>query len=269
MRLNWRDYTGDGPKTGADTMKDLWAIDLQLFSEPNAGGKNGGEGPDAEGNVGGAGDTDSGKPLFTPEQQEVLNRIVGERVSRAERAAIQRAREQAAKDAGFASVEEYEEAVKAWVKQREDAKTELQREKEARAKAEATARQAVENAKRATLKAAFALEAAGRVVSVADAFRLVEDELMKLEVGEDGSVDGVKEIVDELVKARPWLAPQVVGGSSGGGNPPRGSGPKDEGPERARTKARERLGVGGGTSASVDELAAAIARLLKDQQAKD
>src|SRR5690606_34183457 len=199
MRLNWRDYTGDGPKTGADTMKDLWAIDLQLFSEPNAGDKNGGEGPDAEGNVGGAGDTDSGKPLFTAEQQEVVNRIVGERVSRAERAAMQSAREQATEDGGVAAGEAYQAAVRTWGEQREDAKTQLQREKEASAKAEETARQAAENAKRATLKAAFALEAAGKVVSVADAFRLVEDELMKLEVGEDGSVDGVKEIVDELV----------------------------------------------------------------------
>src|SRR5690554_3475214 len=89
-------------KRGLTQMKDLWAIDLQLFSEPNAGGENGGEDPNAEGKVGGTGDTDGGKLTFTPEQQEALNRIVGERVSRAERAAIQRARKQAAKDAGFA-----------------------------------------------------------------------------------------------------------------------------------------------------------------------
>lgn len=195
-------------------MEKLNRIDLQLFADgddPNAGGgKDGGDSKDNSN----AGDKGGKKVEFTPEQQAELDRIVQERLTRAEKAVSKKALEARAKELGFNTVDEMEAALKAHKETQEKSKTDLEKEKEARTKAEATAKTAQERANKALLKAAFFVKAkeAG-AVNADDAFALAN--LSEVTVSEEGVVDDklLDEAVKKLAKAKPYLFSQ---GDKGG-----------------------------------------------------
>lgn len=266
-------------------------MNLQLFAA-DGGASGGGAGPDTGGTGGtqdpNAGGQDGGdtKVQFTPEQQAAIDAIIAERVSRANRSAAKAALEARAKELGYESVEEMEAALREHKKAQDAQKTEAQKLQEALEAEKTKATQAAERAKRALIKAAFAEQAiAANLVSVDDAFALAD--LSGVEVSDDGTVTGVKEAVEQLVKAKPYLVKQAggPGGSAGGGgNPPRGNQQTDDAAERGRQMALQRNqqaqaqsagydpwagqgGAGGGTDVSsiAQAVAAAVTAALQGQ----
>lgn len=229
-----------------DKTTRLLPINLQLFADgdggagganPDTGGTGGTNDPNAGGQGGGQQQT---KVSFTPEQQAELDRILGERLSRAEKTAAKKALEARAKELGFDSVEAMEAALKAHKEAQEKEKSELQKAQEAKAAAEAKAKAAEERAKMALIRAAFAEQAiAHNLVSADDAFKLAD--LSKVTVNDDGTVEGVKEAVEQLVKEKPYLVKQTGGqGGAGGGNPPRGNVATEDPAEYGRQMAAKR-----------------------------
>jgi len=214
--------TGAGGGAGSGG-SDTGSTDTGGTQDPNAGGKDGGQ----------------TKVTFTPEQQAELERILGERLSRAERTAAKKALEARAKELGFESAEAMEAALKAYKDAQDAQKTEAEKLREALEAEKAKAKSAAEQAKRALIKAAFAEAAiAANLVSVDDAFLLAD--LSNVEVSDDGTVTGVKEAVEKLAREKPYLVKQGGPGGVGGGNPPRGNVPADDPAERGRQMAMQR-----------------------------
>lgn len=234
-------------------MDKLFNIDLQLFAEGQGQGQGQGGQQGDGGDAGKGGDKGdqgkSGKKVeFTPEQQEEVDRIVQERLTRAEKAANKKALEARAKELGFNTVEEMEAALKAHKEAAEKEKTDLQKANEAKTAAEAKAKAAEERAKTALIKAAFAEAGiAANLVSVDDAFKLAD--LSGVTVKDDGTVEGVKEVVEALVKAKPYLVKQGSGAGGGtAGNPGRGGGGEvDPNVEKAKQIAQQRNQQGQGS----------------------
>lgn len=221
MALNWR-TTPTGVKRGCLPMFFTWN---RIFFNPDTGGNSGSGDPNAGGsNTSGdqpnAG-ADGGGPkvLFTPEQQAELERILGERVSRAEKVAARKALEAQAKELGFESVDEMKAALEAVREKQDSEKSEVEKLRAALDAERAKAKSAADRAKNALIKAAFAEQAvAANLVNVDDAFLLAD--LSGVEVDDDGKVTGVKEAVERLVKEKPYLVKQM-GNVSGGANPAR------------------------------------------------
>src|SRR5690606_4565556 len=152
---------------------------------------------------------------FTPEQQAHIDALIAQRLSRAEKTAAKRALEARAKELGFESVEAMEAALKAAKEAQDAQKTEAEKLREALEAETPRAAQATERAKLALIKAAFTAEAvAANLVNVDDAFKLAD--LSEVDVSEDGTVTGVKEAVEVLVKEKPYLVKQGQGASGGG-----------------------------------------------------
>lgn len=221
---------------------------LNPFLDADTGGGAGGGMGNTNPNGGGNGDPNAGnKVTFTPEQQAELERILGERLSRAEKTATKVAREAYAKEQGFDNAAAMDTAIKAHKEAQEKNKTDLQKAQEAEATAKAQAQAASERAKTALIRAAFAEQAiAQNLASAEDAFRLAD--LSKVTVTDDGTVDGVKDAVEALVKAKPYLVKQGGGTSGGtGGNPPRGNdGNVDKSAEQGKQLAMQRNAQSGG-----------------------
>lgn len=242
-------------------------INLQLFAgdgNPDTGGA-GGDDPNA-GDKGG-----ENKVSFSPEQQAEVDRIIAERLNRANNTAAKKALEDQAKSLGYESYEAMEAAAKAYQAAKDKEKSDLQREQEAKAAAETKAAQAEERAKQAYIKASFVAHAAtANLVDVEDAFKLAD--LSDVTVKDDGTVEGVKEVVDALVKAKPYLVKSGAGTTiPGGGNPARGGGGDDGTKDKARASqmAAQRLGVNTGptdTTAIATAVAAAVAQVMGGQK---
>lgn len=197
---------------------------MPMLDAAGEGGAGGGTGNGAQGSTGGNGDQGTaGKVTFTPEQQAELDRILGERLSRAEKAAAKKVAEDYAKAQGFENAAAMEAALKAHKEAQDKQKTDAEKALEAKAAAEAKAKAAEERIKAALIKAAFVAEAADKnLVSIEDAFRLAD--LSKVTVGDDDKVDGMKEAVEALVKDKPYLVKQTGAGGSTAGNPGRTDG---------------------------------------------
>lgn len=243
-------------------------LNLQLFAAPDTGGTGGagtGTGGAGEGNPNAG--AQGGKVSFSPEQQVEIDRIIAERVNRANTSAGSKALEEQAKALGYASFEAMQVAAKAHKAAQEKEKSELQKEQEAKAAAEAKAQQAEARAKQAFIKASFVAQAASaNLVDIEDAFVLAD--LSSVTVADDGKVEGVKEAVEALVKAKPYLV-KAGGGivPPGGGNPPRGGGGDAGAQDKARASqmAAQRLGVNTGgtdTTAIATAVATAVAQVL-------
>lgn len=233
------------------------------FMNPDGGAGSGGgagsEGPDTGGRFGGTQDPNAGgqqsggtKIQFTPEQQAVIDAIIAERVSRAQKSASRAALEAQAKELGFESVEAMQEALKAYKQSQDAQKTETEKLRAALEAEKNKAKGAEERAKRALIKAAFAEAAiAANLVSVDDAFLLAD--LSNVEVSDDGTVTGVKEAVEQLVKEKPYLVKQTGGqGGAGGGNPPRGNVATEDPAEYGRQMAAKRNQQQAQTSSGFD-----------------
>lgn len=241
-------------------------MNLQLFAgegDPDAGGA-GGDDPDARDKGG------TNRVTFSPEQQAEVDRIIAERLSRANNTAAKKALEDQAKALGYESYAAMEAAAKAYQAAKDKEKSDLQREQEAKQAAEAKAAQAEERAKQAYIKASFVAHAAtANLVDVEDAFRLAD--LSDVTVKDDGTVEGVKEVVEALVKAKPYLVKSGAGTvPPAGGNPARGGG-GDEGVQvkaKASQMAAQRLGINSGstdTTAIATAVAAAVAQVMGGQ----
>lgn len=191
-------------------------------------GKGGGGGTDDGKGAGGNGDPNAGgkKIEFTPEQQAELERILGERLSRAEKAAAKRAAEDYAKAQGYENAAAMEAALKAHKEAQEKQKTDAEKALEAKAAAEAKAKAAEERASKALIRAAFMVEVAGKTwvdgVTVDDVYAMAD--LSKVTVKDDGTVEGVKEAAEALLKAKPGLIKAMGAGGSTAGNPGRTDG---------------------------------------------
>jgi hypothetical protein len=115
---------------------------------------------------------------------------------------------------GFASVEEMDAALKAHKDAQEKAKTELQRETEARQKAEAERDSAREGSKAILIRAALLVEAGkAGAVDPDDVVALATRE--GITVGDDGKVIGADQVVAALAKAKPHLFKAAGGGANG------------------------------------------------------
>lgn len=242
---------------------DKFLFDLQRFAdggEPNTGA-DGGSGDGDQGNAGGK------KIEFTPEQQAHIDALVAQRLSRAEKSAQRKALEARAKDLGYESVADMEAALEAHRKAQDAQKTEAEKLRESLEAEKAKVADAQAKARAALIKAAFVAEAAtANLVSVDDAFKLAD--LSEVDVSEDGTVTGIKEAVEQLVKEKPYLVKQGQGAGTGGA-PFRGGPAQDNDAERARQIALERnrqsQGGGGfdpwatGGSNQADHIAQAVA----------
>lgn len=199
-------------------MRKLSGFDLQRFaegSEPNTGG-TGGTDPNTNPDAGGGGGS---KVTFTPEQQAHIDALVAQRLSRAEKSQAKKVLETRAKELGFETVEAMEAALAAHKDAAEKDKTDLQKAQEALAAEKAKTAQAEAKAKAALVRSAFTAEAVGaNLVNVADAFKLAD--LTSVDVADDGTVAGVKEAVEQLVKDKPYLVKQDPGTSGGSGGAP-------------------------------------------------
>ncbi|MDI9412092.1 MAG: hypothetical protein QM401_00745 [Bacillota bacterium] len=252
---------------------DVFKIKLQLFASPDTGGTGGtGTGNAGEGGSN-AGEDKGGKVTFDAEQQAELDRIIAERVSRASTSASKKALEDQAKALGYESFDAMQAAAKAYKAAQEKQKSDLEKEQEAKAAAEAKAAQAEERAKQAYIKASFVAQAAtANLVNVEDAFRLAD--LSSVTVKDDGTVEGVKEVVDALIKDKPYLV-KAAGGyvPPSGGNPARPGGGSDDTTAQTKAKASkiaaQRLGINSSdadTTALAAAVASAVAQALAGQK---
>jgi hypothetical protein len=204
-----------------------------FFDADKGGGSGGADGGQAAGESGTKGeDAQSGSKItFTPEQQAAIDAIIAERVSRANKAAGKTALEARAKELGFDSVEAMETALKAHKEAAEKDKTDLQKAQEAKAAAEAKAKAAESRANQALIRAAFMLQVAGKTwvegVSVDDVYAMAD--LSQVTVKEDGTIEGVAEAAETLLKAKPGLVKATATSGGTGGNPPRGGTGSGEG----------------------------------------
>lgn len=178
-----------------------------------------------EGQGGGAGTQDAGgaKDQKTFSQDE-LNRVVEERLAR-ERGKF-KDYDDLKKKAG-----EWEKAEQARMSEQEKlqkAAKDLEA-KVAELQGAATAREA-EIQQRLIRAEVRTVAATMQFISPEDAHSLAD--LAGVTVGEDGTIKGVKEALEKLVKAKPYL---VQGNGAGGGTPQRGKPPgKDGKQEQAR-----------------------------------
>lgn len=106
----------------------------------------------------------------------------------------------------------------------EASKTELQKEKDARAAAEAKGAEALSNANRRLIRAAIIEQAASQGAVDADTVAALLAGTEDITVNEAGDVQGAKKAVADLLKAKPFLgktAPGSSGSGEFGGNDPK------------------------------------------------
>jgi hypothetical protein len=209
-------------------LRAFWARFGPHYEADNGTNGGGGTGNGSQGNAGneGNGGDNSGnggsKVVFTAEQQAELDRILGERVGRAEKTAAKKALEARAKELGFESVEVMEAALKAHQDAQNKQKTDLEREQAARKAAEdklKTAENSVKSSKIDTAIQLAAIEA--KAMDPADVLLLVDRS--KIDLDDTGKVTGAKEAVEDLKKKKTHLF-QKAEGSGAPGNGSRGNG---------------------------------------------
>lgn len=155
--------------------------------------------------------------------QDELNAIVGDRAKRAE----EKARKELAEKLGFKSIKELEDSIAAQRKAQENELSELDKAKARVTELEQT------DAQRAQQVNAKLIKAEVRAVAGQMGFRDLGDaqlaDLSEVEIADDGDVKGVKEALEALAKAKPYLlggepskppAPNTGGGQ--GNNPASG-----------------------------------------------
>lgn len=190
-------------------------------------GKGGGGGADDGKGAGGNGDPNAGgkKIEFTPEQQAELDRIIAERVSRAEKSASKKAREARAKELGFESVEAMESVLKAHKEAQEKNKTDLQKAQEAKAEADRKAAEALKAANTRLINAEARVQATALGIKperITHALKLAD--LSDVTVDEQGNVDdkAIKKALEQVLKEVPEL--KGAGSNNVGGSANPGSG---------------------------------------------
>ncbi len=191
------DGGGDGDKTG---------------TEHDRGGSGDGKGGDD-----GKGD----KPQVSMSQED-LDRLVGDRVRRAEASTG----EGLAKAAGFENLEAMQAAAKATKARDEDEKSDLDKATEARTAAERDRDETLQRLERETIRNAFITEAGQAKIPadrIDDALAIADLDSVTIK---DGKVQGVSEAVKALVEAKPWLMGEAneKGGTGAADGGARGNG---------------------------------------------
>lgn len=163
----------------------------------NGNGDGSGSG-DGKGDGNGDGNNGSdGNKTFT---QAELNKIINDRIARERK-----------KFEGV-DVEEYKRMKKEKQDKEDAEKTDLQKEKERADKLEREKQNAIDLANKRLILAEFKVLAKDNNIEyIDDAYKLAD--LSNVTVSEDGSIEGLKEIVEALVTDKPFL----VGGISKGG----------------------------------------------------
>lgn len=152
---------------------------------------------------GGSDDKPEPKPWTPPASQDELDRIISDRLKR--------------QQAQFAGYDDLKKKAEEFDKLQEAQKTELERERDARTKAEETAQKATERANRALIRAAV-VDAATKAKAIApdDVLAVLPDGAIT--IGDDGTLSGVSEAVAAALAARPhWVVNGRPQGSADGG----------------------------------------------------
>lgn len=196
-------------------------LDLQLFAEGGEGDGTGGAGSGQGGGTGGAGGQ-TGQQGGGASQPFAVFQDEKSFMSRVAREAKGQLAEKA-KALGFDSVEAMEAAVKTAKERTEAEKTELQKAQEKITQAEAERQKTLASANDRLLRAEFkALAAQKGFANPDDAYLLAGK--TGVEVKDDGTVTGVAEAVEALLKARPYLAGKAGASVGSGTNPGSGNG---------------------------------------------
>ena len=175
-----------------------------------AGSGDGSDGADSgEGSGDGdsdADDDDSGNEEKKFSQSE-LDKIVEKRLAKEKR------KFEKYKDV---DVDEYNKWKKEKADQEEAAKTELDKANEKAEEAEKKSKQAIETANKRLILAEFKVLAKdANIKYINDAYQLAD--LSEVEVKDDGSIEGLKEVIEDLVKEKPFLVDTDDGAMGGTG----------------------------------------------------
>lgn len=185
----------------------VFPINLQLFAEDQNPGNPGGQGGAAGGGAGGS------SPFAVFPDEASFNA----RLKREGRSQL----ETKAKEFGFETVEALEAAIKAAKEKDEANKSETQKLQEKLQQAEAARQSAYTLANERLVKAEIKEQSAALGLVDADAaFALMDRSAVK--VDDKGNVAGVKEALDALIKAKPYLKATPAGTKIGGGSNPAG-----------------------------------------------
>lgn len=227
-------------------MSDLeFRFDLQRFADAPTGTPGGepsgtpapGDGNQTPGQSGGSGE--GGKVTFTPEQQAELERILGDRVKRAEASGAKKALEAKARELGFESAQALEDTLRAYKEAQEKQKTAEQKAAEEAAKL----RNLQAQVKTKLLRAEVYSQAvqAGADPELTWAYLQSSGDLTDADPESPEFSETVKAAVQEAIKAKPVLKVQQGGNvGSTGGNPSRGGPQPDDAVERAKAEASKR-----------------------------
>lgn len=175
----------------------------------DGGAGNGGAGNGGAGNDGGAGNGGAGGGNAEDKtlSQADVDRIVSERLARERQK--------------FADYDDLKTKAAEFDKIQDSQKTELQREQEARQRAEAENAELKTSAERIRIDAALvAAAAAAKVVDPNDVVALLRADAEKfalVKVGEDGQIAGAADAVAKLLEAKPHLKAPAGGGNWDGG----------------------------------------------------
>lgn len=166
---------------------------------------------------------DQGARTFTPEQQAEMDRIVGERAVRAKQSAIG----DLLKELGVEDVGALKRQLDAQREAEEAEKTELEKAQERLAEMERQQRESDAATRDRLIRAEIRMQAAQMGFRNADIAYAAAD-LSAVDIGEDGEVSGVKDALESLAKAEPYLVgepkPPAPGTDGGKGSPPQSGG---------------------------------------------
>ena len=193
-----------------------WKQRLGLFFDAdtgNGGGGDNGDDADTDDGTGDQDDSDAGQVEFTPEQQARIDALIAKRLARAE--AKSKAKSEAAAQKAKDEAERARLAdEKRWQELAEKRETELGN-KEAELSTLASTLQDER------IRHAVAITASGlHFRDPQDAFQMID--LATIETDDDGAVQGVKEALAVLAKAKPYLLEPEDDTGAGLGSPPSG-----------------------------------------------
>jgi hypothetical protein len=236
------------------TMAQL--IDAIRAPEGDQGGSggDGGDGGQGQGQGAGSGGGQQqgggNSPAMVSMTQADMDRLVADRVARAERGAVANL----LKDLGVESADDLKAMAKAQAAADEAAKTDLQKAQEAQQAAERLAASAAAGLEQQLVANAFlaeGLKAGIPAERLGDALALADTSTVEVA---DGVVSGMAEAVKALVEAKPWVVGTMPNGKpagSGADGGARGTGDKPPALDQGAIDMAQRMGVSADSMDSV------------------
>jgi hypothetical protein len=209
------------------------------------GGQGNGDGGQGNGGQGSgnahAGGQQGGEPFATfPDEKSFMARVQREG---------KKELQNTAKQMGYESVEQMQEAVKAYKKQQDDAKSDLDKAKDEAKTAKEEKDNALKSANDRLIRAEVKLKCADPKIGIVDdeaAFALMSKDDVK--VNEDGTIEGVEDSLKDLVKKKAYLKGQNQGNIGSASNPGGGNGSQSDeewGKEQAKKRSEKAQPAGG------------------------